>query len=223
MSLRHRFKIAKLNSEVDEIDLDALTNVNFESAPGNGITVGGDYPWASLPGGIIVGDRQIANPPTFKTHQGVMAAYEFDVLDEVYSEFHLPQDYVPGSDLYIRAHWSHILGSDPGGAVTWGFWATHAKGYDQDSFSPPLPVETSQAPSPAQYRHQIAETVLTSPSSIVPNTLPSGDLEPGSLILVKTYLKSNSMTGAKPFCHFVGIHYQTTGVGTKEKAPNFYT
>ena len=26
-----------------------------------------------------------------------------------------------------------------------------------------------------------------------------------------------------PFCHEVDIHYQSTGMATKNKAPNFYT
>jgi hypothetical protein len=26
-----------------------------------------------------------------------------------------------------------------------------------------------------------------------------------------------------PFCHEVDIHYQSTGMATKSKAPNFYT
>jgi len=37
-------------------------------------------------------------------------------------------------------------------------------------------------------------------------------------------LLANTMNGgAKPFVHSIDIHYQSTGVNTKNKAPNFYT
>ena len=35
-------------------------------------------------------------------------------MNEVWNEFHVPHDYVPGSDLYIHVHWSQIT-VDTGG------------------------------------------------------------------------------------------------------------
>lgn len=48
-------------------------------------------------------------------------------------------------------------------------------------------------------------------------------LEVDGLLLVRTFLSANTMNGTPAqFLHTVDLHYQSTNVGTKNKAPNFY-
>ena len=47
-------------------------------------------------------------------------------------------------------------------------------------------------------------------------------IETDGLLAVMTKLTANT-TGVDPFLHYVDIHYQSTGLPTKNKAPNFYT
>ena len=58
--------------------------------------------------------------------------------------------------------------------------------------------------------------------------LDTDNLETDGLILGRMYVDSNDITVSgggvpEPFIHFVDIHYQSTGVGTKQRAPDFWT
>jgi hypothetical protein len=51
-------------------------------------------------------------------------------------------------------------------------------------------------------------------------------MEVDGIIMCRLYLDSNDIITSggtvNPFVHFVDLHYQSTGIGTKGKAPNFY-
>ena len=109
----------------------------------------------------------------------------------------------------------------------WGFEVTYAKGHQQAAFAAPITTTVQQNANATVYYHHIAEVQLsaTTPSG---SQLDSDDLEVDGLILVRAYLSANNITVSAgsvpaPFLHMVDIHYQSTGIGTKQKAPNFYT
>ena len=65
----------------------------------------------------------------------------------------------------------------------------------------------------------------TTPSG---SQIDSDDLEVDGVILVRVYLSSNDITVSSgsvpdPFLHYVDLHYQSTGIGTKAKVPDFWT
>ena len=73
----------------------------------------------------------------------------------------------------------------------------------------------------------IAEIQLSAASPTA-SQIDTDDLEVDGLILCRTYLSANNITVSgggvpDPFLHFVDIHYQSTGIPTKNKAPNFYS
>jgi hypothetical protein len=77
------------------------------------------------------------------------------------------------------------------------------------------------------YQHYITEVQLSAASPSA-SQLDSDDLEVDGLILVRAYFSANDITvvsGQKPapFLHFVDVHYQSTGIGTKNKAPSFWS
>lgn len=176
--------------------------------------------WADLLGTIH--SRGVgATDPNWATYSAGIKQYEFAVNDEVWHEFHIPHDYVPGTDLYIHAHWSLNVGSISED-ISWRFETCYAKGHNQAAFSTPSTISTGAvASSTTQYQHIISEVQLST-SGGGAGLLDTDDLEVDGVILCRTYLYAN--TGATaPFLHFVDIHYQTTGVmGTKNKAPDFY-
>jgi len=51
--------------------------------------------------------------------------------------------------------------------------------------------------------------------------LDTNDLEDDGLFLVRADLATSTSTD-NPFLHFVDIHYQSTGIPTKNRAPDFY-
>lgn len=181
-----------------------------------------EFPWFDMEGPVYV--RSVgANSPSYNVYQGSLREFQFGVNDQVEHTFHIPHDYVMGSDLYIHVHWSHNSASTPSGLVTWGLEVSYAKGHDQAPFSTPITFGVAQSANPVQYQHMIAEVQLSS-STPTALQLDSALIEPDGLIMVRTYLLSNTMSPAtEPFAHFVDIHYQSTNIGTKNKVPDFWT
>lgn len=104
---------------------------------------------------------------------------------------------------------------------------TYAKGHNQAAF----PAEKQQTISYAtvnvattpQYQHRIDE-VQISQSGGSATRLDSAAFEVDGLVLLSVTLTSlPTITAGNLFIHCIDLHYQTTGVPTKAKAPNFYT
>lgn len=211
-------------------------NAVISATSGEGVKLDPDAPtwgWHDLLGDIIVRGSGAADP-AYLTYRGNVRAYFFAVNDEVFLNFHVPHDYLPGSDIYIHAHWSQAAktkagaasGTVTGGSVTWGFEVTYAKGHQQAEFPATVNPTVAQSCSTTTFHHHIAEVQL---SAATPSgtQIDSDSLEVDGIILVRVYLSANGITVSSgsvpaPVLHFVDIHYQTTNIGTKNKAPGFY-
>lgn len=191
-------------------------NLTLSKTSGEGILVdpaAPTYGWRDILGGIAVKGSGPTDP-AWSAYQGTIKGYQFSVNDEVQIVFHLPHDHAPGTDLYLHAHWSVITTVIE--TVTWGFDITYAKGHQQAAFPATVTTTVAQASNGTAYFHNIAETVITGGA-----LLNLASIEVDGLILVRVYLSAN--TGAiKPFLHTADIHYQSTNMATKQKAPNFY-
>lgn len=179
------------------------------------------YPWRDLTSDIVV--RNItATSPSFAVWKGGIRQYEFGVSDEVFHTFHMPHDWVEGTDMYIHAHWDHNSAAVTSGAVTWGFECTWAKGFDQEAFGANIITTVAQTASTTQHQHMIAEIQLTSATPTA-TQIDTGLIQTDGLFIVRTFLSANTMDGgADPFLHTVDLHYQSTNIGTLDKAPPFY-
>lgn len=209
---------------------DSLAILNHQ-----GVKVDGNWLWHDMLGPISI--RGVgASDPSYNIYQGSIRGYHFDVNEEVFIEYHIPHDYVPGTDLHIHAHWSIngkttagvTAGTVTGGTVTWGFEVTYAKGHNQAAFiSPVTRTQASDTVSSTLYQHYITETQISAASPAA-TQIDSDNIEVDGLILVRCYLSANNITvssGSKPapFLHMVDLHYQSTNMGTKNKAPGFYS
>lgn len=219
----------ELDANFDELR-DGVGAVTPAAAAATGIKVGaygsGTYAWHDLHSTIHTNQDDPLTLPSFVHYQGTIHARQFAEGDEAYIEFHLPHDYVMGSDIFIHAHWSHNGALVTGGSVTWGFEVSYAKGHQQAAFSAPILVSVSQNASTTQYLHMVAETAMTS-STGSGTTLDRDDMEPDAVLMCRVYLDSNDITVSgggvpDPFLHFVDLHYQSTNVGTLNKSPNFF-
>jgi len=159
-----------------------------------------------------------ASDPTFAVYTGtVMRQYSFSATteQEVFFTFHMPHDYVPGSAIYFHAHWSNAAATPNTGNVVWGFDYSFAKGFNQEAFPAFTSITVTQACPATRYRHNIAETTAVTIAG----------LEVDGLILVRGYRKAadaaDTCTDAV-FLHTMDIHYQSTNMATKNKAPSFY-
>lgn len=216
----------------DTLNVDA--NLVLPKTSGKGIkvdTATPTYPWADLIGEVTdrVGG---AAAPTWAAYRGNVYAYQFSNAStrEAQLVFHVPHDYAPGTDLYIHAHWSQIVVDSGGpagvpGDVRWQFDVTYAKGHDQAAFPAPITLGVTQTASGTQYRHMIAEVQLSAASPTA-SQLDSDDIEVDGLLLVRVFRDPGAAADTlnqAPFLHTVDIHYQSTGIGTKNKAPNFWS
>jgi hypothetical protein len=193
------------------------------------------FAWQDLLGAISIRGSG-GTDPAYNIYRGSIRAFQFAVNDEVFIEYHMPHDYVMGSDIHLHAHWSlngktkagAAAGTVTGGTVTWGFEVSYAKGHDQAAFSSPVTrTVVSGTAASTTYQHYITETQISAASPAA-SQISTGNLEPDGLVLVRAYLSANGITVASgsvpaPVLHFVDVHYQSTGIGTKQKAPNFWT
>jgi hypothetical protein len=128
--------------------------------------------------------------------------------------------------MFIHAHWSHNGALVTGGSVSWTFELSYAKGHDQQEFSASKLITATQLASSMQYRHMIAETSMTATTESA-TAFAVAQMEIDAILMCRVFLSANNMIvsggGAPaPFLHFVDMHYQSTNIGTKNKAPNFW-
>lgn len=214
------------HAEMDNNFYELQNSPVFPKTKGVGIKVDLDVPtfgWRDITG--IVDTRGTnANDPTPIAFNGNIRHYQFAVNNEVHTEFHIPHDYVPNSDLYIHAHWAHNSAAVTSGSVTWSFEVSYAKGHNQASFSTPTDtISVTQAASTSQRQHMIAETQLSSAGG-VGGLLNTANIETDGIIDLRCYLSANTMNGGVlPFLLFIDLHYQSNNLATKQKAPDFWT
>lgn len=162
------------------------------------------------------------SPPTAVAYNGNIKAYQYSVGNYLVWNFHLKHDYAPGTDLFIHAHWSHNSPLTPTGDIEMTFEAMYAKGHNQAAFGSPIITNVTQTCSPIIRQHMIAEDHLTQALG-AGGHIPTEDIEVDTLIVVHAKLTDCTLSnGVLPFIHCVDIHYQSTNLATKNKAPSFY-
>jgi hypothetical protein len=201
------------------------------NASGVGIQVGTPathaFGWRDITGSIEARDTG-PTAPSWATFIGGIKQYQFSVNDEAGINFHMPHDWVPGTDIHIHFHWAHAATVVTGGTVTWGAEVTWAKGFNQAPFQATITTTVVGNASTTQYQHIVTETQLTAASPTAAQ-IDTDNLEVDGVFLCRVYLSANDLTfsggglAPEPFLHFVDLHYQSTGMATKNKSPNFYT
>ena len=212
--------------------LTATDGVVLPKTSALGIKVDTDtptFPWQDLIG-VLRPDTAGANTPTLDTvRAGACREFFYSAGDKMDMNFHIPHDYLPGSDLFIHMHWMHN-GTAISGNMVATFASTYAKGHAQAIFpaekAVTISVSTPNIATIPQYSHRIDEVAMTSDAGSA--TLWANSLiEPDGIILVNmTVTTIPTITGGarnEPCVFFADIHYQSTGIGTKQKAPDFYT
>lgn len=199
-------------------------------AQGNGLRIGPDddltFGWRDLIGDMYVPDYSLPEAPTMTTFKGSIKDNLCAVGQGMQVRFHIPHDYAMGTNVHVHAHWSHNSTLVTGGHVTWGFELIYAKGHNQGAFGDVITITEQQSASATRYQHMVCEA----PASInggSANLLDTSLIEVDGLVFGRVYLVANNLTvssGVPPgvFLHQADIHYQSTGVATKNRAPNFW-
>lgn len=220
--------------------VDGNGNMIFPKTAGIGIKVDTTTPtfgWKDLQGPLVPHvSGGISPTSTLVKGTGThMRAYAFtagDVVDSII--FHIPHDYVPGTDVYLHTHWQHAGTAISGNFVmTW--YTNYAKGYNQAGQIFPSEITIVQTvPTPniatiPQYAHNINEFQLSNSGGDATH-LNSLLLEPDGIINVSlTTTTIPTITGVpggslnEPFIMMIDLHYQSTQLTTKNRIYPFYT
>lgn len=202
-------------------------SIDLPKTSGTGIKVDGGYGWRDLVGNVIPRATGL-NAPTLKNYIGTIRLFSYAAGDIGDITFHMPHDYVPGTDLFIHVHWGHN-GTAITGTFQVDFNVSYAKGFGQASFATPvnpsLVVSSLNITNSPQYVHRVDEIQLSTAGGSS-TQLNSNNLEVDGLVLL-TYTATTipSISGGAsttPFIMSIDIHYQSTSLATKNKAPNFY-
>lgn len=185
------------------------------------------YGWKDLIGDIVPKTGGVGSP-TLDTISGNLRGYRYSAGDDGDIIFHMPHDYAPGTDIYIHPHWLHN-GTNISGSLVIDIFASYAKGHNQANFPAEIAAQITDgsltiANCPA-LRHRIPEIQISTAGGSA-SKLNTTDLEPDGIIIVHyNVLTIPTITAGvgEPFILTMDLHYQTTNMSTKQKAPDFYT
>jgi hypothetical protein len=189
------------------------------------------YGWRDIIG-TIAPDNTRAVRPVLRDFisGGGIELYAFAAGDQVYFTYHMPHDYVKGTDIYLHIHWAHN-GTAISGTNNWQITTTYAKrSYPPTPFHAEkvltLQTDSLNITDYPQYCHHVAEIQLSDDGG-TGNRLDTNDLEVDGIILValdQGTLPTISGGGtSEPFIIVCDIHYQSTNIGTKTSTPPYYS
>jgi len=206
-----------------------LREVVLSKTKGSGIRIDAITPtwgWRDLEGVELV-DAIGVNAATLTVYRTPVREFAYSVNDIMDIRFHIPHDYVPNTNIFIHMHWSHN-GTAITGNIVGTFNHTYAKGHNQAIFPTSKAVvatySTINIATTPRYQHRIEEVQLSVAGGSV-TQMDTALLEPDGLILVNfvmTTIPTITDGSEEPFIHRIDIHYQSTNMPTKQKAPNFY-
>ena len=183
------------------------------------------FPWADLIGKVIPSDETNPVSPSIEEFQTGVKAFAYNANDELICTYHIPHDWLMDSDALLHIHWGHN-GTAVSGTLTISAVATYG---DRDGVYG-APVTTASlthnlvdiATTP-QYSHIVTEVPLfteTPTANELDRSLVNVD---GNIQVTFKVTGVPTITGGNLFIFTGDIHYQTTGIGTKNNAAPFYT
>ena len=213
----------------------STNDIVLPKTSGKGIKVDTATPtfgWRDLLGAIIPKARG-GTAPAFTAFRGTnVKEYAFqaaDIIEDI--TYHIPHDYVLGSDIHLHLHWGHN-GTAISDSLVVDYYLMYAKGHGQAVFNSEINItQTISAPDVAtrpQWGHEIDEIQISNDGGDATH-LDRALLEPDGVIklsLITTTIPTitGSATSDLPYLFTADIHYQSTNIATKDKVgPGFYT
>lgn len=233
--------IADSNIHLSPIQLDLKAdkaspvftgNLVMAKAPGTGVKLGNivtnSYGWNDLIG-ILSHNKGGTAPILSPVIGGQVQEFAYTSGEQGGNAYHIKHDHAPNTDMFIHLHWMHN-GTAISGNLVVDYYFTYAKSHQQAIFTAEknltITIPTPNITSIPRYQHMLSEIQL---SSMTPNAnqLDSALLEPdGEILMHMTVTTAPTTTGSSRlnsvFIFHVDIHYQSTGLTTINKAPNFY-
>lgn len=216
-------------SNITLATLKITDNLVLSKSSGEGIQVDPASPsfgWRDLIGDVSPKTTGLG-APTLDTIQGNLRWFRYSSGDGGDVIYHIPHDYLPGSDLFLHPHWQHN-GTDISGSLVITVNVSYAKGHQQASFHAQKTLTITDgsltiANTPALW-HRIPEVQLSTSGGSA-SQLDTDIIEVDGIIHVYYEVTTvPTITGGsgEPFLMTFDIHYQSKNLATKQKAPDFY-
>lgn len=219
-------------SHQQQFDNVSTAQLTLPKTSGKGVKVDQDvptFPWVDFIGQMRPDTGGANSPQLAALSGGACRAFFYQANDIMDFDVHIRHDYVPGSDVYVHLHWEHN-----GATITGNFTATitysYCKGHSQGTRTAEKTVTVTYATvdiatTPASMT-RIDEVQLSSAGGSA-TLIDSALIEPDGVFTMQVKLTSlPTITGGSPnkvAILYCDIHAQSTGIGTKQKAPPFYT
>jgi hypothetical protein len=140
-------------------------------------------------------------------------AYNFSIGDKVWLSFHLPHDYIKGTDVFLHSHW--LPDGVNTNSVKWQFTYAYAHGHNQAAFNfgSPTVVTAEQIVGGTQYQHYVTESVAQTIA-----------MEPDGILEVEIERITNGGTDNTDgiFLLTADVHFESNSIGTLNRSPDFY-
>jgi hypothetical protein len=204
-------------------------NLVLPKTSGSGIQVDPAAPtwsWRDLEG-VIQPKESGAGAPVWTTWSGNIKEWKFVANDIIDLKFHWPHDHVPGTDVYIHVHWSHT-GSAISGSATVDYryrWGKRDGAYEAERLLSQTISVTNITSHPAltTFVNEIQLSAATPNTTSGTYQLDTDNFEPDGLLKISFKVNTiPTITAGDFFIEYIDIHYQSSNVGTKNKASNFY-
>jgi hypothetical protein len=190
---------------------------------GDGIKVGpagpGSTGWKDITANVIVRGAGATDPNWSQIGATAFYGYKFALNDKCWMIFHVPHDILPSSDIHLHAHW--LPDGTNANTVKWQWQYAYAKGFGQEAFDLASladdagTITAEEAGPGTAYTHMVTETAAITLTDLT---------EPDGLITTCITRITNGGTDNTDgiFLLTADVHYQSTGIPTIGKAPNFY-
>jgi hypothetical protein len=155
--------------------------------------------------------------------------YKLDEGESVACLFHMPHEWVQGSDIYLHPHWGHN-GTGLSGNWVWTVNLSYAHRAAAGSSAVPVFAETDSAPisitSPTmtthpRYCHAVNEILIANKGATGGALLDTNQMATDGIILATFTLTTEPTIGTGHTYFFTGdLHYQANPFGTSQKDPD---
>lgn len=208
----------------------ALTDsLSLPKTAGKGLLVDNTYSYIDIIGDIAP-KTQGTGAAVFDNFIGNVGGWTHTAVSYGHLLYHIPHDYAPNTDLHIHIHWGHN-GTNISGNFIVNFYASYAKRtYPASAFVTPVPLtltsESLNMTNSVRYCHRVDEILLSTSGGGL-NLLNTDNIEVDGLVALRYSIDTiPSITGSDvsnlPYIFEIDLHMQSTGVGTKNKDPNYY-
>jgi hypothetical protein len=205
----------------------------LDKTSGKGIKIDTGTPtfgWRDLLGTIIPRERGSVAPAFTAFRGGQVKDYAFSGGDEIdLITYHIPHDYVKGTDIFFHPHWGHN-GTAISGSFVLDYYVTYAKGHGQAIFLAEInltqTIVTTNITTHPRWCHEVNDIQLST-SGGGGSQLDTDLLEPDGVIqmaVITTTIPTitGSVESNLPYIFEIDVHYQSTNIATKDKKPDFY-